>query len=203
MTWSSAPEFAQGKMPTQLDGVSVTVNGSPAYVYYISQDQIDVLAPLDSRTGTVPVVVTNGPAVSAAFSVDKVALSPTFALSGGTKYLAATHANGTYVGPASEGPSFTPASPGEEIVFYGFGFGLPNGGSVVAGSSTQSGTLPFLPTIQIGGKSAQVVFAGLISPGLYQFNVVVPSTAATGDDAVTAVYNKVAISGAGVIPVQP
>ena len=202
MTWSSAPDFAQGKMPTQLDGVSVTVDGNPAYVYYISQGQIDVLTPLDTRTGTVSVVVTNGTAVSAAFSAGKLALSPVFALSGGTKYLSATHANGTYIGPSTEGPLFTAAAPGEEIVLYGFGFGLPNGGSVVAGSSTQSGSLPFLPTIQIGGKAAQVVFAGLISPGLYQFNVVVPSTASSGDNAVTAVYNKVSISTAGFVPVK-
>jgi len=202
MTWSSAPEFAQGKMPTQLDGVSVMVNGNPAYVYYISQGQLDVLTPLDTKTGSVPVVVTNGTAVSASFSVDKADLTPAFAIAGGTKYLAATHANGSYVGPASEGAGFTPAAPGEEIVLYGFGFGLPNGGSVVAGSSTQTGTLPSLPTIQIGGHAAQVAFAGLISPGLYQFNVVVPSDASSGDNAVTAVYNKVSISTAGFIPVQ-
>ena len=202
MTWSSAPDFAQGKMPTQLGGVSVTVNGIPAYVYYISQGQIDVLAPLDTRTGTVPVVVTNGTAVSAAFDVIKTTLTPAFALSGGTSYLAATHANGTYVGPASAGPLFTPASPGEEIVLYGFGFGLPTGATLVPGSSTQSGTLPSVPTINIGGQAAQVAFAGLISPGLYQFNVVVHANAANGDNPVTAVYNTVAISTAGFVPVQ-
>jgi uncharacterized protein (TIGR03437 family) len=30
-------DFVNGQMPTQLDGVSVTVNGKPAYVYYISR----------------------------------------------------------------------------------------------------------------------------------------------------------------------
>lgn len=204
ITWSNAPEFAQGKMPTQLDGVSVTVNGNPAYVYYISQGQIDVLTPLDSKTGTVPVVVTNGTAVSATFNVNKMTVTPAFALSGATSYLAATHANGTYVGPTSAGPLFTPAAPGEEIVLYGFGFGLPasTGPALVQGSSTQTGTLPFLPTINIGGKAAAVMFAGIISPGLYQFNVVVPPAAASGDNAVTAAYNSVAISTAGMIPVQ-
>lgn len=202
MTWSSAPEFAQGKMPTQLNGVSVTVNGNPAYVYYISPSQINVLTPLDSKTGTVPVVVTNGAAVSTAFNVDKTSLSPAFALVGGTKYLLATHANYTLVGSASEGSIFTPAAPGEEIVLYGFGFGLPSGEPLVAGSSTQSASLPALPTIQIGGQAVQVYYAGVISPGLYQFNVVVPLTASSGDNAVSAVYNQVAISTAGFIPVQ-
>ena len=46
MTWSNAPEFASGRMPTQLAGVSVTVNGRPAYVYFVSPAQINVLTPL-------------------------------------------------------------------------------------------------------------------------------------------------------------
>ena len=37
---------------------------------------------------------------------------------------------------------------------------------------------------------------------LNQFNVIVPSTASNGDNAVTAVYDGVAISTAGLIPVQ-
>jgi uncharacterized protein (TIGR03437 family) len=202
LNWGSAPEFAQGKMPTQLGGVSVTVDGQPAYIAYVSQGQINALTPLDSKIGTIPVVVTSGTSVSEVFDVDKVGLSPSFALAGGSTYLAATHGNGTYVGPTSLGASFTPAAPGEEIVLYGFGFGLPSGTPLVPGSSTQTGNLPFLPTIQIGGQAAKVVFAGLIIPGLYQFNVVIPPTAANGDNAVTAVYNKVAISTTGFVAVQ-
>lgn len=203
LTWSAAPSFAQGQMPTQLDGVSVTVNGVAAYVYFISSGQIDVLTPINSWGGTVPVIVTNGAASSAPFSVSygNSGISPAFALAGGGRYLAATHANGSYVGPASEGPLFTPAAPGEEIVLYGFGFRWPIGG-ISPGSSAQSGALPFFPTINIGGQSAQVDFAGLISPGLSQFNVVVPATAPNGDNAVTATYDGVAISTAGLISVQ-
>ena len=35
--WSNAPDFAQGKLPTQLGGVSATVNGKPAFVYFLLQ----------------------------------------------------------------------------------------------------------------------------------------------------------------------
>jgi uncharacterized protein (TIGR03437 family) len=200
--WSSAPEFAQGLLPRQLAGVSVTVDGKPAYVYYVSRGQVNVLTPLDSKTGSVPIVVTSGSSVSESFNVELAALAPAFALAGGTRYLASTHGNGTYVGPVSLGPAFLPAAPGEEIVLYGFGFGLPGGASLVAGSSRQTGNLPENPQVQIGGQTAQVDFAGLISPGLYQFNVVVPPTAASGDNAITAVYNKVPISTLGYISVQ-
>lgn len=32
--WSTAPDFAQGRMPTTLGGISVTVNGKPAFIYF-------------------------------------------------------------------------------------------------------------------------------------------------------------------------
>src|SRR5260370_21766177 len=34
MIWSDAPDFAQGKLPTQIGGVTVTVNSKPAYLYF-------------------------------------------------------------------------------------------------------------------------------------------------------------------------
>ena len=68
-TWSTAPEFASGKMPTQLRGVSVKVNGKPAYVYYISPTQVNVLTPLDGTQGSVPVQLTNGASTSAPLTV--------------------------------------------------------------------------------------------------------------------------------------
>src|SRR6202043_2096596 len=63
-SWTAA-ELANGKLPVQLDGVSVTMDGKPAYVYYVSPSQIDVIAPADSNTGSVQVVVTNTGVASA------------------------------------------------------------------------------------------------------------------------------------------
>jgi uncharacterized protein (TIGR03437 family) len=63
--------------PTNLDGVSVTVNGTLAYVYYISLTQINVLTPPGALSGSVSVVVTNG-MPSAAFTVPAQAESPSF-----------------------------------------------------------------------------------------------------------------------------
>jgi len=60
LTWSTAPSFASGQMPTVLDTVTVTVNGKPAYIYYVSGSQVNVLTPLDSSTGPVSVTVYNG-----------------------------------------------------------------------------------------------------------------------------------------------
>jgi len=38
-------DFVNNQMPTQLDGVSVTVHGRSAFVYYVSPTQVNILAP--------------------------------------------------------------------------------------------------------------------------------------------------------------
>ena len=204
MTWSNAPEFASGTMPTQLDGVSVTVNGKPAFVYYISTSQVNVLTPLDNTTGPVPVVVTIGGVSSVPYYVNMEADAPSFLLIDSSEYIVATHADYSLVGPASlsvPGYPFTPAQPGETIVLYGVGFGPPKT-ALVDGSSSQSGPLPTLPEIKIGGVPATVTYAGLTSPGLYQFNVVVPNGAANGDNVVTCSYNGQSTPAGDLITVQ-
>ena len=45
-----ASDFVNNQMPAKLDGVSVTVNGISAYVYYISPTQVNILTPPDSIT---------------------------------------------------------------------------------------------------------------------------------------------------------
>src|ERR1700722_501142 len=41
-TWENS-DFVGGQLPTTLDGLSVTVNGVPAYVYYVNPTQVNVL----------------------------------------------------------------------------------------------------------------------------------------------------------------
>lgn len=204
MTWSSAPDFASGRMPTSLSGVSVTVNGRPAFVYFISATQINALSPLDNTTGPVQVVVTNNGTSSAPFAMNMRSAAPSFPLVGTTQYVVATHADYSLVGPtslSSPGYPFTPAQPGETIILYGFGFGLPTT-ALVNGSSSQSGPLPSLPVTQIGGLPATVTFAGVISPGLYQLNVIVPSAAQSGDNSLTCTYNGSTSPTGDLIAVQ-
>jgi uncharacterized protein (TIGR03437 family) len=158
------------------------VGGRRAFVYYISSTQVNVLAPVGGLAGPEPVVLTNSDGSSAPVMVPQADYSPSFFLFGG-KYVAAAHANGTYLGPTALGNGFTPAAPGETVVLYGNGFGQISP-AIVPGAGAQAGTLPIKPIITIGGLIATVSFAGAISPGLYQFNVVVPANAASGDNAV-------------------
>jgi uncharacterized protein (TIGR03437 family) len=91
---------------------------------------------------------------------------------------------------AISGINSQPAKPGDTITLYGVGFGAvtPN---VPAGQIAQG--LTALPSfnISIGGVPATVRYAGLAPNyvGLYQFNVVVPSIAATNAAPVTFSVN--------------
>jgi uncharacterized protein (TIGR03437 family) len=186
--WTGA-DFVGGQLPTQLDGVGVTVDGIPAVVDYVSPTQIDVLTDPATMSGPVSVRVTVNGVTSAPFNATAQAASPTFFTFGATSYVAATHVDGSYLGPTTLYPgATTPAKPGEIVVLYGNGFG-PVSPAVTAGSLTQSGSLSKLPAIQIGGAAGTVQFAGVISPGLFQFNVVVPSNLADGDQPITATSN--------------
>jgi uncharacterized protein (TIGR03437 family) len=199
--WQSA-DFVNNQMPTQLDKVSATVNGQRAYVYYISPTQINILTPPDPISGPVQVVVTNNGVATGAFTAQAQPLSASFFVFGGGPYVAATHANGALLGPASLYPgSTTPAKPGETIVLYANGFG-PTSVLVVSGSILQSGALSPLPVIKIGGAEASVTFAGLVLPGEFQFNVVVPSGAPDGDQPIIATYNGSSTQPGTVISVK-
>jgi uncharacterized protein (TIGR03437 family) len=187
-TWGDS-DFVGNKMPTTLDGVSVTMNGENAYVYYISGTQINVLTPSDLAAGTVQVVVNNANGSSAAFPIQAQATSPSFFIFGSGPYVAATHLNGNLIGPAMLYPGLTtPAAAGEQIVLYMNGFGAVTP-PVVPGSATQAGTLPTLPRILIANVPATVTFAGLISPGLYQFNITIAPATPSGDDYINVTYN--------------
>ena len=183
--WQGA-DFVEGQMPSDLDGVSVTIGGEKAYVDYISPNQVNVLTPLDEAIGPVQLILTNANGSSAPMTVSEASFAPSFFLFGG-KYAAATHADYTAIGPASLGPGYTPAAPGETILLYANGFGEVTPG-IVPAAATQAGMLPANPSITIGGLTANVKFAGVISPGLYQFNIQVPVNAPAGDNLVSVTY---------------
>ncbi len=187
-SWQGS-DFVNNRMPAQLDGVSVTMNAENAFVSYISPNQVNVLTPPDLAPGPVQVTVATGGMASAAFTAQAQQYSPSFFVLGAGPYVLGTHADWSLLGPASLYPGLTtPASPGEVVVLYANGFG-PVSPPVAAGSEVQSGSLPVLPVVRIGGIAATVQFAGLISPGFYQFNVVVPPAATSGDNTLTAQYN--------------
>jgi uncharacterized protein (TIGR03437 family) len=183
-----ASDFVNNKLPIVLDGVSVTMNGENAYVYYISRTELQVLTPPDIAPGSVLVQVATGVQTSAAFTVQAQAYSPAFCVFPEASYVIGAHLNGSLIGPVNLRAGTTPVRPGETVILYAIGFGATSS-AISKGSEVQSGNLPVKPTVQIGGISATVLFAGLVAPGEYQLNVVVPRSAANGDNTLIAHYN--------------
>jgi len=183
-------DFVNGALPTALQGVSVSINGEPAYIDYISPVQIDILVPPDVPAGPVQIQVTNNGLQSAMISASMGSVAPAFFDFGpvnaaGNQYIAATHANGTAGGPPNyvTGVTSTPFTEGEIIILYGTGFGPTNPPVPKGQLITTAAPLATTPTVTIGGLAAQVQFAGVSEAGLYQFNVVVPMGLTPGTTA--------------------
>jgi uncharacterized protein (TIGR03437 family) len=182
-------DLLSGHLPTELDGVSVTVNGKSAYVYEISPSQLIVLTPPGAISGSVSVVVTNNSSASAPFNAQAASISPSFFVASGGQYVVSTPSFAGVLGLLTLVPGFaTPVRPGEVVSLFGEGFG-PTSTPVVSGSLFQFGALSPAPAIAIGGVAATVHSASLVAPGVYQFNVVIPSGLADGDQSIVATFD--------------
>ncbi len=201
-----------GDFPISLGGTSVTIDGKPAYLWFVSPTQINAQAPDDTATGMVSVVVTT-PFGTASSTVTLAPYGPSFSLLDDGKHVAgeivSQNGTGAYdlgyydlVGPANTFSFATrPVKPGEMLSLFGVGFG-PTTPHVPAGV-TFSGAAPTggPVTIMIGGVTARVIFEGLTAAGLFQFNVIVPN-APSGDQALQATVNGVQTASGPVVTIQ-
>ena len=123
----------------------------------------------------------------------KRAVSPAFFQFLPSKYVAAVHTSGASVGPTGliAGANFAPAKPGETIMLFGTGFGPTNAPLASGQVISQPAQLANPVTILIGGKQANVPFAGLSGSGLDQLNVTVPPDLPDGDQSLVAIINGV------------
>ena len=176
-SWTGA-DFSGNNLPTQLDGVSVTVNGKPSYIAYVSPTQLKVLTPDDSTQGPVAIQVTTPQGQSNVVMAAENALAPAlFALGqAGGQYAAAVRADGAYIGPPNLIPGLTtvPAGSGDAIMLFGTGFG-PTLPTNTIGALVNPAPLANPVTVLLNGAPVTTQFAGIVGPGLYQFNLVVPS----------------------------
>jgi len=199
--WTSS-EIVNGQLPTALDGVSVTIDGKPAYVYYISQGQINVQAPSDTYQGPVSVVVTNNGQTSGPAAVELQVFSPAFFQYGTSKYAVATrNGDNALIADPRTVPGTIGANPGDVLILWGTGFG-PTNPAVAAGTVvTGAPAVTTAPTILIDSVPVTVI-STVLSPGsagLYQVAIKLPSSIEAGDHTLTASVGGVqSASGVGV-----
>jgi len=203
-TWDNF--IVEGKLPTTLDGVSVTVGGAPAYVYYISPSQINFIVP-EGISGDQPVTVSNAAGTSAAETVTVNSFGPAFFGWPDSQVVATRQdftlaaANGTFAGTTT-----VPAKPGDTIILWGTGFGstIPAAPLGIETPSSETYNTSTLPTIDIDKVPAKVLGAALAPgfAGLYQVAIVVPSSLGSGEWPIVATIGGVSSPNGMVLTVQ-
>ena len=187
----TASDIVSGVMPTQIDNVSVIINGQPAYVAYVSPKQLNVLAPIDTAVGNVAVQVTTSNGTSQPAAAVYQTVSPAFFLWSG-KYAVATRSDYSDVGPPNlfPGVTTTPAQAGDIITLWGTGFGpanpSPPGDQLVPPDTLYAAANAV--TVLVGGVPAQIISA-VLSPGeagVYQIAIQIPPGTPSGDQPVAA-----------------
>ncbi len=167
-TRSWAASDLQGtKLPETLDRVSVRIGNQAASVSYVSPTQLNVLAPANLGAGSATVTVSNAQGTSDVATVNVAAVTPGFFLFP-QDYVAATRADGSVLNQDAA------ARPGETIVLYANGLGATNPATPAGETISAPLALANSLRVRIDQLEASVRYAGLIGPGLYQINVVVP-----------------------------
>jgi len=186
-TWDKF--IVNGKLPTALDGVTVTIGGQPAYLYYIGPGQINLIAP-NIATGPVQVTVTTPGGTSAALTVTSSQFGPAFFSWPGSQAVATRQNFDLAVKNGTFGGTTVPAKPGEVIILWGTGFGptTPPAPTGVQVPSDQTYSTSALPSVTINNIPATVYGAALAPgyAGLYQVAIQVPASLADGDWPIVA-----------------
>ena len=206
-TWTNYVKNNNGNLPIGLDGVSVTAGGQNAYIYYISNTQINVLLP-NVGLGQIQFVVITAAGSSNAVTVTSQTQIPAFfpwpTPSGtvpgdSTAQPVATHLDFTYAvsNGTFQGLTTVPAKPGETIVLWGSGFG-PTTPATPFGIAVPTTTIYNTSnnvTVLLNGAPAPVYSnIATLAPGyagLYQMGVTIPASLANGSYSITTSVNGV------------
>src|ERR1017187_6377348 len=186
-TWAGT-DFNGNQAPATLGGTTITVAGKPAFVDFVSPGQVNVQVPSGVAAGPQPVVITTAGGTNLAYPVtvkttEPGLLAPPSFILKGTQNVVALFANTlTYVLPVNlAGVVTARARAGDTITLYGIGFGTVTPDTPAGQIVQQTNALQSALQVFFAGIPASVSYAGFAPGyvGLYQFNVLVPTVAAS------------------------
>jgi uncharacterized protein (TIGR03437 family) len=181
-------------LPTALsDVVSVTFNGVPAGLYFVSQNQINAQLPFDvlpgQSNGTASIVVTRSSGTSAPQNVTVIPTSPgiltttsdglgqAFAYDNTTGSLAAPA--GAPIGPFTTAPISVSSGDALIIACTGLGSVNPSIGNYLAASDGVLRYTILTPTVLIGGVAATPIYSVLSPQFVSEYQIGVTPAADT------------------------
>jgi uncharacterized protein (TIGR03437 family) len=196
--------YSSGRLPLTWDYTTVSFDAAasgslpaisvPGYVEYVSTGQVNVFVPWE-LTGYPSVQVKeiyagSVPIFSNVLTVPLNTYTPAFLSYYPGSVFIADAIDGTCPKPYIIGSS-CPAVAGHLVEFYANGLGptsnQPASGSPASSDPNNLAQTTTTPVVMIGGKQAQVQFAGLAPGfvGLYQVNAYIPSGLASGNQPIT------------------
>ncbi len=166
-----APELTvadQAPFPTNLGGVSVTVNGVPAPLIFVSPGQVNVQVPFETPLGPTTVIIDNNGRQATVENVVIERVRPgIFEINiDGQRIAAALHQDFSLIRPSS------PAIPGEVVQLFFTGAGPLN---AVVGTNQPGPIPPALTTIEVVigvDGEGQESFGAFYAPQLISANQV-------------------------------
>ena len=184
---ADSSNFVDGKVPTNLGGTCVTVDGVAARILAVTDSQVNFIVPELIRTGMLAVqLLSDCGRVSELKSdfqdVEIRSTSPEFFYSvnnpGGRSFVSAVD--------AQTGQALGVVRPGQLISIYGTGFGPTNPFTGTGELPTGIARTTETPNVTFDGRpleAANVLYAG-VTPGLagvYQLNLQIPFNARNGN----------------------
>ena len=205
--WNNS--ITNGQLPASLDGVTVTFDGFPAYISYISSTQLNVLVPnIHSPTTTSVVVSNSGAKVASVFNTPVGQYSPAF-FAWPNNQVVASHQDYSYAVKNGTFPTLNTvaAKPGDVLILWanGLGASTPVAPLGYVTPSDQTYATSSAPTVTIGGITATIYGAALAPgfAGLYQIAIQVPPALGIGDWPIVANIGGVQSPTGIVLSVQP
>ena len=174
-------------LPATMEGVTATINGVGAPLWYVSPGQINLQIPYETPAGTAVTLIVNNNGQTAT-----------------TSFTPALAAPGIFTDAQSAPVPFTTAARGDVITMYVTGVGAVTPG-VLDGAAPANGTpVTSLPqpvqgtVVTVGGVSAPIQFAGIPwgLVGVIQINYQIPTGAALGAQPVVVRVGSVSSKAA-------
>jgi uncharacterized protein (TIGR03437 family) len=198
-TGLSAQSMSAGTvpLPNSLGETQVLVNGTPAPLLYVGDNQVNAQMPIDAAPGqAVTFTVMNGGTPSNSVTLTMPSAAPGFFTSNGKEAIV-QNPNGSMNSAAA------PAHPGDVLVAYLTGGGAVNAaGPWITGVDSPAGAssvrAPY--SLTVGGLAADVQYVGLAPGfvGLYQANFTLPLLSA-GSYSMVLMVGGVSSNAASVV----
>ena len=200
LSWTTdvltASDVSGGELPTEIDGVSVIVNGIPCNLFFVAPGQINFLIPYEITTSTAVIEVVRQGAAGPSVTIPMAPTAPAFFVWNGNLAVA-EHTDGTLISPQS------PAQSSEIVVLYAGGLGRTSPDIESGEVATVAMSILYASQLRIllngsACPASSVLYAGIAPDfvGLYQINLQLPANLPPNPEIQIAIGTQLSPAGA-------